>query len=531
MAATAAVGATALCALAGCENGESKNKNDAASSVNEIVWDREFDVVIVGAGAAGNAAAVTVAKEGDGATCLLLEKGDQPLGNSPFSAGRCLWTDDKDGFLTYLKALFGDEGTVPDDVLDAYANGVFENKDWIMSLDPIEDEVSIEKAPAPSQDWGYPEYPELEGSQYCHCLRVGARDDGGEVKGPKGIPSFLSDKVQHEYSSTVSYETGSPVTALVQDPESKRILGVVATVDDKNTYIKANKGVIMTTGGFENDPLMLENYFRQHNAGAVCSGNTGDGHRMCQAVGADMWHMNSCFGFSPSLVSLDGGPSGITYNPQYGILVGQNARRFFMDWGTGGSISTGTYGYEDDLRLSYGMRHGHVNWGGEWMSLPLPSKMFFICDSEGFEAGAFGKSLDPAQENIAFASDTIAGLAEQADLDATTLQKTVDSWNACCDAGEDLWLGRPQAFMAHARISTPPYYAGLCIPKVLNTDGGPRRSAKGEILDPYGDPIPGIYSAGEFGSIWVHMYQAAGNIAECCIFGRISARSCLGLNG
>lgn len=76
-------------------------------------------------------------------------------------------------------------------------------------------------------------------------------------------------------------------------------------------------------------------------------------------------------------------------------------------------------------------------------------------------------------------------------------------------------------------MNQPPYYAMLCVPALLNTDGGPVRNEKGEILDPFGQAIPGLYSAGEFGSIWGHLYQGGGNVGECGAFGRISARSAL----
>ena len=62
---------------------------------------------------------------------------------------------------------------------------------------------------------------------------------------------------------------------------------------------------------------------------------------------------------------------------------------------------------------------------------------------------------------------------------------------------------------------------------MLNTDGGPRRDEKARILDIDGEPIPGLFSAGEFGSVWCDKYQGAGNISECLAFGRIAARSAL----
>lgn len=63
------------------------------------------------------------------------------------------------------------------------------------------------------------------------------------------------------------------------------------------------------------------------------------------------------------------------------------------------------------------------------------------------------------------------------------------------------------------------------MPARLNTDGGPRRNAKGQILDPNGNAIPGLYAAGEFGSVWGYLYQGNGNVGEALAFGRISARN------
>ena len=95
----------------------------------EEAWDEEYDVIVVGAGLAGMAAATTVALEGDGATCLLLEKSQAELGggNSQFSAGMVLWTKDVEGFTEYLKELRGDMNNTPDEVLAAYAEGIGEN--------------------------------------------------------------------------------------------------------------------------------------------------------------------------------------------------------------------------------------------------------------------------------------------------------------------------------------------------------------------------------------------------------------------
>ena len=54
------------------------------------------------------------------------------------------------------------------------------------------------------------------------------------------------------------------------------------------------------------------------------------------------------------------------------------------------------------------------------------------------------------------------------------------------------------------------------------------RTARGEILDLDGNVIPGLYSAGEFGSVWCDMYQGGGNLSECVNFARICVDSILG---
>lgn len=67
-----------------------------------------------------------------------------------------------------------------------------------------------------------------------------------------------------------------------------------------------------------------------------------------------------------------------------------------------------------------------------------------------------------------------------------------------------------------------PFYAIEVMPDILNTQGGPRRNGKAEVLDRDGRPIPHLYAAGEFGGIASNMYQGGGNMAECMIFGKVA---------
>ena len=68
-------------------------------------------------------------------------------------------------------------------------------------------------------------------------------------------------------------------------------------------------------------------------------------------------------------------------------------------------------------------------------------------------------------------------------------------------------------------------------PVVSNTQGGPVHNAKQEILDSFGDTIPGLYAAGELGSSFGHLYMSGSNVTECLVSGRIAGRNAMGRAG
>ena len=510
--------------------------NDAAASVDDITWDEEFDVVVVGAGLAGMAAATTVALEGDGATCLLLEKSAAELGggNSQYSAGMVLWTNDTEKFTEYLKELRGDMNNTPDDVLAAYAAGIAENLDWARSLSTwLEDEANVsEHFEEGSGSSCYPEYGELP-----HAFSLGRfnfmhmGDTSGKQYKYNHVQQVIYDEMMlHE--DVVTFKHEAPMTALVQDPATKRIVGVTYEFEGATVYAKANKGVVMCCGGFENNEQMRADYLSGATARPVASHtNDGDGITACAKVGADMWHMNSCAGFWTSLSLIEGDHTAMRSPKKQGITVGVNGRRFYMDYDMDVVVDWDAMA-EGDLTTHVGCRHGHMQFGGEWPHLPMPKDTWLIMDAAGYQAGmsdgfpTFG--MDPIEEGgYGYQADTLEDLAEQAGLPAEELTKTVERWNECCANGEDPYFFRPANTLTP--IEAAPFYALHCSATMLNTDGGPRRSAKGEVLDLDGDPIPGLYSAGEFGSIWCNMYNGGGNLGECLAFGRISVRNALGI--
>ena len=518
--------ALALAGVAGAGLSACSAPTSEGRAQQEGTWDEEYDVVVVGAGIAGLAAAIAVTEESADASCLLIEKGDAPSGNSPFSGGACFYTDDPEGLAAYLKELNGNHNATPDDVLDAFAQESAGNLDWILGLGANPEEMYIgvpgsKENPTASGA----EYPELEHSYAFGSFQLGYREDGQELEGPKHVFDFLLQQVQNR-SDRITYKTSCALQELVTD-EAGRVSGVVA--GKKSERFAARKGVIMCCGGFESNPTMMQDYLNQGAAlPAAGATNTGDGHRACMKIGADLWHMNSCAGFW--MAPRDNDNTAFTWSAipypwpkEHGITVGINGRRYYMDYDCVTSYFGGEY--RSDMSLAVGCKHGHQQFGGEWPTLPMPSKSFFVFDQNGFDAGAVPEATlaSANQETLYYSADSIADLAQAIGVPAEELETTVQQWNECCASGKDVYFHRPEKTLAP--IDTPPFYAQLCIPTFLNTDGGPRRNARGQILSVSGDPIEGLYSAGEFGSVWGHLYQGAGNIAECIAFGRISARS------
>ena len=74
-------------------------------------------------------------------------------------------------------------------------------------------------------------------------------------------------------------------------------------------------------------------------------------------------------------------------------------------------------------------------------------------------------------------------------------------------------------------IKKPPFVFAELWPIVSNTQGGPVHDDKNQVLNPFGEAIPGLYAAGELGSLFGHLYLSGGNIAECFIGGKIAGEN------
>ncbi|MFC1981859.1 FAD-dependent oxidoreductase [Chloroflexota bacterium] len=475
-------------------------------------WDRETDVLVVGYGAAGAATAVTA--HDAGARVLILEKAPEGEegGNSRVAGGGWLNPTPVDKAITYLNALCGDY-KVPEEMIRAWAEEMGKNTDWVRSLggNAVKGRLGPEGA----------EFPELPGADCVHSYHV------DNQVGYESLWKFMKASVDKRQIE-VLYAT--PGKELIESCPAKEIIGVRAEQEGSTFHIKARRAIVLTCGGFENNQEMIRDFLPNlpycYPLGTPY--NTGDGIKMAMAVGADLWHMNNMAGPWYSL-KVPEFPSVLEMMPLHHakefsggmILVGPDCKRF-----------------TDEKRKN---SYGKVKIKGQWAQSLSPYPIFMILDHTLFSAGPlYDKNLyhgwnqilkvyDWSDDNSAELekgwikkAGSIAELAKKIGLDPIALEDTINRWNGHCKAGKDLEFGRVRMLTS---IKDGPFYAVEISPVFVNTQGGPRRNAKGQIMRPDGSPIRRLYSSGELGSIYSFLYQGTGNLGECLAFGRISGRN------
>lgn len=132
-------------------------------------------------------------------------------------------------------------------------------------------------------------------------------------------------------------------------------------------------------------------------------------------------------------------------------------------------------------------------------------------------------NLKEVELGILERADSIEELARRMGVPEANLRETLDRWNALCASGEPDEHGRPRD--TRRPVVKAPFYFGEMWPVVSNTQGGIAHDVAQRVLNPFGEPIPRLYVAGELGSIWGFLYLSGGNLAECFVSGRIAGEN------
>ena len=467
-------------------------------------WDREADVVVLGMGAAGCAAAIAAADEG--ASVILLEKMPEGRegGNTRISGGIWYNSLDRDGMATYLRSLCGPY-TLPEEIVQVWADETYKNTEWLEGLGVT---------PGVHADYK-PEYPELPGSEFYGGY-LGVDGEMGQQLLWKALSAAVRDK-------GVEVMLDSPANELVTDDDGA-VIGVAATSGGQPLRVGARRGVVLATGGFENNPDMVRDYLQLPGSPVWGSpAGTGDGIKMAQKAGADLWHMDNmmaALGFA-----ADGFEAGmyVMFIFSMGfICVGNDGRRSHNEMPPQG--------------------HGHALIDGDY-ELFQRRPLHVIFDEATRQAGPISppREILPVGWNLLMEeyewsadnsaeidkgwiqkADTPAELAEILGIDPDGLEASVADWNAACAAGHDS-LGRPGHTLAP--LATPPYYGFTSAPLLGWTNGGPRRNEKAQVLDPFGETIDRLYAAGTVSSTYSRCKDGGFHIGDALAFGRVAGRN------
>ncbi|EUA07553.1 3-oxosteroid 1-dehydrogenase [Mycobacterium kansasii 732] len=520
-------------------------------------WDQEFDVVVLGSGGAGLTAALTAAVAG--ASVAVFEKAPTIGGTTAVSGGiawipahhRCpdreLTVADA---LHYLRAQSW--GSMDDALVETFVRTGPAMLDFVENHSGLRFEVAD----------GFPDYrPELPGGQPGGGRSLSAApfdlDRIGEWAGR--ITSFPADwsNVGFDAETRARLHAGvgagpgnvcvagtaliagllkglldtgaepcpnAPAEELIVDGSA--VTGVRIARPEHRISVGARRGVILATGGFEWDPVLVRAFLRGPMHGAVSPpNNTGEGLRMAMARGADLANMGEAW-WVP-IVQIPGDTIGgrqrsrsvrLERTRPRSIIVNRAGRRFVNEACDYNSMA-GAFHYLDP-------RDGYVNDRG-WI----------VFDSIHLQRYGF-LGVTPAQPVPGWFCESadLAELGAKAGIDVDRLTRTVERWNRNVAAGGDPDFGRGSsaydgywgdqsattpAGKTLGPIDTGPYYAVPICVGAMGTKGGPRTDRDGRVLHVSGKPIPGLFAAGNtMAGVTGRAYGGAGGtIGPAMVFG------------
>ena len=535
------------------------------------------DVLIIGAGAAGLSAAV--AAHDSGANAAIIEKGAK-LGGTAAISGGIVWVpnnpkmqekgiaDSREDALAYFRSL--DHGEMSDDSLGAFvdegANALqFLTERGALDLQLLE---------------GYPDYyldnpgaksdggRALDNALFNFTLLGDWSDkvyNGGEIVrmmlletplgGGSGIidPDEMKRRVEGDLRGWGQALIGRLLKAcldrdieiLLETTARKltlqdgRVVGATVTCGGAETTIRARRGVVLATGGFEWDEELKTTFLRGPlTSPASPPTNTGDGLKMALTAGAGLGNMTSAW-WIPTLSESgarwpDNGapekdaqrsvPVLIERTLPHSLMVNGQGKRFCNE-ATNYSALAGAFHSFDPATYGYN-------------NLPA----YLIVDSQyrGRYPIASVMPGDPSPDWIVEAPD-LEGLADAIGVDATQLEATVSRFNTHAENVNDPDFGRgvsaydrfygdrsrDGAAATLGKVEVGPFFAVRIDLGALGTNGGPRTNGMAQVLNVYGAVIPGFYGAGNVisnptGSVYA---GAGGTLGPALTFGYIAGQS------
>ncbi|MET8763429.1 3-oxosteroid 1-dehydrogenase [Lentzea sp. NPDC004782] len=533
----------------------------------------EFDVVVVGAGAAGMTAALTAAKRG--LSCVVLEKAPT-FGGSAARSGAGIWIPNNEIILAagvpdtpekarqYLAAVVGD---IPVSRQQAYLTHGPQMISFVMRNSPLNFRYMDGYS-----DY-YPEYPGgIARGRSIEPEVLDGRILGAELANlnppylavPAGMVIYGADykwlalalvNAKGAATAAAALARGTAAALAGQKPltmgqalagglraglmqanvpvwlntglEDLHVEnGAVKGVLTSRGLVRARRGVIMGSGGFEHNAEMRAQYQRQPIGTQWTVGakeNTGDGHRAGLRVGAALDLMDDAW-WGP-VIPTPGSPYFCLAERTLpgGLMINAAGQRFVNEAAP----------YSDVVHVMYDKNPANPcipawlivdqNYRNRYLfsdvapALPLPDAWY--------QSGAVVKNW------------SLDGLASAIGVPAAALKATVSRFNNQALSGRDTDFKRGDSAYDHyytdpavfpnsclAPLWVAPYYAFKIVPGDLGTKGGMVTDARARVLRPDGSVIPGLYAAGNVSSaVMGHSYAGAGStIGPAMTFGYVA---------
>jgi len=560
--------------------------------------DVSCDVLVIGSGAGGLSTAITARK--NGLDVLVVEKEPHFGGTTAFSGG-VLWVpgnhhakqrglkDTPEAARTYLRNEAGN--FFPDEAVAAFLdNGP-------RMLEFFERETEVKFLPTDYPDY----HPTMEGGVEVGRSVVAAPydirnlgADIGRLRPPLETITFIgmmfnssNNELKHFFNATKSltsalyvgkrlarhivelarYRRGVQVTsgnALVARlaksaldlgipirtetaardlwVENGQVKGMFVEGPDGDVRIAARRGVVLACGGFPHDRLRVSKLYphatkgREHSS-PTPSGNTGDGIRMAEQVGAgfEERYPNAAAWMPVSKVPLGGGRTGLfphlvdRYKPGV-IAVTRHGRRFVNEANSYHDVGVAMIqACEDEAETAAWLicDHATIRKYGLGYVKPAPVPLRTFITSGYLKRG-----------------DSLSALAAAAGIDPAGLNATIDAFNRGAEHGADPEFGRgTTAFNRYlgdpghtpnpnvGPIRKGPFYAVKMVMGDLGTFDGLTTDTVGRVLGQDAEPIPGLYAVGnDRASIMGGNYPGAGiTLGPIMTFGFITGRHLAGV--
>jgi 3-oxosteroid 1-dehydrogenase len=473
-------------------------------------WDDETDVIVAGSGG-GLVGAYTAAREGLSVT--VVEASDQFGGTTAYSGGGGMWfpcnpvlrraggDDTLEDAFAYFHAVVGDR--TPMELQRTYVYG---GSDLIAYLEK-DDHFEFDVLPWPDY-YGRMPHARLDGlrhtvSKPLPAARLGELAD--RVRGPLDrerlgaeAPKYLIGGralIGRLLSAITSYphtslHINSPLVELVTSSEG--VVGAVIEEHGRRRAIRARAGVLLAAGGFENNPALRRRFGVPGDARDTMGapGNRGMALEAGMAAGAAIDLMDQAW-WSPGFTHPDG-RSAFSLWFTGGIFVDQHGKRFVNESAPYDRIGKAVINQMSSgaMKLPYWMIYDDR----EGLVPPVKATNVSMVESERYvEAGLW------------HTADTLPELATRIGVDADNLVSTVKRFNEFVAAGVDEDFGRgdeayDRAFSGGQSPMVPiekaPFHAAAFGLSDLGTKGGLVADSHARVLDTDGNPINGLYAAG-----------------------------------